>query len=92
MGKLKKSLLPDVLTNFILGLGFFRALQKLQKKNVHFFGHTFFITIYDNNPIARPNLFFLHYKNVLQGSVFREKTCNFAASVVTLHLKNAPLE
>jgi hypothetical protein len=61
---LKKCLLPGVLTNCDFGLGFFRALQKLQKKNVHFSGHEIFVTIYDNKLPSRPNPFFLHYKNI----------------------------
>jgi hypothetical protein len=61
---LKKCLLPGVLTNCVFGLGFFRALQKLQKKNVHFSGHENFVTIYDNKPPYRPNPFSLQYKNI----------------------------
>jgi hypothetical protein len=60
----KKCLLPDVLTTGGLDLGFFRALQKLQKNKCPFFGHACFITSYANNPIARPKTFFLHYKNI----------------------------
>jgi hypothetical protein len=44
MRNMKKCLLPNVLTNFVFSLGFFRALQKLQKKNRHFLKYLFFVT------------------------------------------------